>query len=86
MVSLRETDTTERAEQPSTVGSQLRLDNVAAEPAHARKRSRLVDADHRRVADDVGCEDSSETAAYVTGTHSPEPARMLLAASAHEAQ
>ena len=60
-------------EQPATVSSQLRLDHFAAERPHARESTRLVGTDHRRVADHVGGQDSSEAAVYVTDTHSTEP-------------
>ena len=39
-----------------------RLDEVGAQRAHARQRGRLVRSDHRRIADDIGCQDAGQTA------------------------
>ena len=49
-------------EQPAAIRGCDRLYEVGAQRAHARQRGRLVRSDHRRIADDIGCQDAGQTA------------------------
>ena len=49
-------------EQPSAMRDRERLNEVSAQRAHARQRVRLILPNHRRVADDIGHQDASQTA------------------------
>ena len=53
-------------EQPAAMRGRDRLDEVGAQRAHARQRGRLVRSDHRRIADNIGCQDAGQTAVSLT--------------------
>ncbi len=50
-------------EQPAAMRGGEWLDDFGAQPAHARQCARLIGADHGGIANHVGCQDASQTAA-----------------------
>jgi hypothetical protein len=52
-------------EQPATVRGCHRLYDIRAQRSHAGQCGRLVRADHRRIADHIGCQDAGQTAVGV---------------------